>query len=424
MSGKKVALDTKRKRKDGSLVDVSILGAPIIYKGKQLGDYAIYRDITQRIKSDEELRIEKTYFEALFNSAPEAIVLHDHNDIIININEEFTKLFGYSRKEAIGKPINDLVASEEYKEHANSLSSMVISGQRTDHDSKRKRKDGTLFDAWIIGAPIIDKDKQIGVYAIYRDITERKKAEENRIRSMEEARMAKNIQLNLLPKNNPTISGYDISGLSIPALNVGGDYYDFIPLDSNRIAIGLGDVSGKGLPSALVMANLQATIRSLATFSASANECLERANKLLFHSTDSKTFISLFYAVLNTKTNTLCYVNAGQNSPFIFSPGKKPVPLKNHGFALGMLEDVSYEYEEIFINKGDRLLIFSDGISEAMNEQMEEFGDEKLLEIVKKYPNQSTSALIEKIIASVKIHFGKMTQNDDMTLILLSREKL
>ena len=417
-----VEVDSKRKRKDGTLVDVSILCAPIVHKGQQMGDYAIYRDITERIKTEEELHIEKTYLEALFNSAPEAIVLHDHNDIVVNVNDEFTKMFGYSREEAIGKPINDLVASEEFKEHAAANSYMVIHGQRTDGDSKRQHKDGTLFDVWIIGAPIIHNGKQMGVYAIYRDITERKKAEEARIRSQEEVRMARNIQVNLLPKSNPEIDGYDIAGMSIPALNVGGDYYDFIRLDEYRLAIGLGDVSGKGLPAALVMANLQATIRSLASFDVTASECLERANRLLFRSIDSKTFVSLFYGILDTQKNTLCYANAGQNLPLIFSPKKKPVPLKTHGLVLGMKEDVTYQKEEISINPGDRLLIYSDGISEAMNERMEEFGEEKLLEIVQRYCGYSADALIENIIAAVNLHFGNVPQNDDMTMVLLLRK--
>ncbi len=417
-----VEIDSKRKRKDGTLVDVSILCAPIIHEGKQVGDYAIYRDITERIKAEEELRIEKTYLEELFNSAPEAIVLHDINDIVVNINKEFTRMFGYSREEAIGKPINDLVASEDFKKHAAMNSYMVTHGKRTDNDSKRKRKDGTLFDVWIIGAPIIDNGKQMGVYAIYRDITERKKAEEARIRSLEEARMARNIQVNLLPKSNPEIDGYDISGMSIPALNVGGDYYDFIRLDDYRLAIGLGDVSGKGLAAALVMSNLQATIRGLASFDVTANECLERANRLLFRSIDSKTFVSLFYGILDTKKNTLCYANAGQNSPLIFSPEKKPVPLKTHGLVLGAQEDVSYQQEEISINPGDRLLIYSDGISEAMNEGKEEFGDEKLLEMVQRYCSYSADELIENIITAVKLHFGNAPQNDDMTMVIIERE--
>ena len=421
--GERIELDTKRKRKDGTLIDVSILCSPIVHGGKQIGAYAIYRDITERKKAEEELYIQKTYLENLFNNAPEAIVWHDNVDIVVNVNDEFTKMFGYSREEAIGRPINELVAPEELQDEAAMFSHKVIHGERVEADSVRKRKDGTLFDVWILGAPIIHEGKQIGVYAIYRDITERKKAEETRIRAKEEARMARDIQINLLPKSNPDIPGYDIAGMSIPALNVGGDYYDFIRLGTHRMAIGLGDVSGKGLAAALVMANLQATIRSQALYGGNASECLERANKLLFHSTDSKTFVSLFYGILDTRNNTLCYANAGQNAPHLCSAGRKPVPLKTHGLALGMQEDVSYQNDEISINPGDRLLIYSDGISEAMNERMEDFGDEKLREIVQRYSGDSSGALIEKLIAAVNLHFGDVPQHDDMTMILLLRKE-
>jgi PAS domain S-box-containing protein len=421
--GQTVEAESKRKRKDGTLFDVSILHTPIIHGENQMGVYAIYhRDITEQKKAEEERHVEKTYLEELFNSAPEAIVLHDNNDIVVNVNDEFTRMFGYSREEAIGKPINDLLASEEFKEHAAANSYMVIHGQRTDNDSKRKRKDGTLFDVWIIGAPIIHDGKQMGVYAIYRDITERKKAEGARIRSVEAARMARNIQVNLLPKSNPEIDGYDIAGMSIPALNVGGDYYDFIRLDDYRLAISLGDVSGKGLAASLVMSNLQATIRGQTFFEANAKGCLERANKLLFHSTDSRTFVSLFYGILDTQKNTLCYANAGHDIPLIFSAGRKPIPLKTRGIALGLKENVSYMKEKISIHPNDLVLIYSDGITEAMNERKEEFGDEKLQEVVQRNSGDSARELVDKIIAAANLHFGTASQNDDMTIIIIKRK--
>jgi len=421
-SGERVEIDTKRKRKSGNLVDVSILVAPIVHEGKPVGDYAIYRDITERKKAEQELYLQKTYLEKLFNSAPEAIVWHDNNDIVVNVNDEFTTMFGYSREEAIGKCINDLVAPEELQEEASMFSHNVIHGERVEADSIRKRKDGTLFNVSILGAPIFHEGKQISVYAIYRDITERSKAREARIRLKEEARMARDIQANLLPKSNPKISGYDIAGMSLPALNVGGDYFDFIQLDEHRLAIGLGDVSGKGLAAALVMSNLQATIRGQSFFGEKSNECLERANRLLFDSTDSKTFVSLFYGILDTDKNTLRYANAGQNPPLLFSPGKKPLPLKTHGLALGLKKDISYQNDEIHIKPGERLLIYSDGISEAMNESMEEFGDQKLLEVVKGADNDSANTSIKRITEAVNLHFGEAQQNDDMTMIILKRK--
>ncbi|MFC1553986.1 PAS domain S-box protein [candidate division KSB1 bacterium] len=421
LSGERVRFETKRRRKDGSLVDVSILGAPIVHDKKQMGVYAIYRDITERKKAEENLRIQRTFYEELIQSAPEAIILHDIHDIIISVNKEFTAMFGYSSEEAVGKPINELIASEDLRENADFLSAKVLSGKRVNFETKRRCKDGSLIDVSILGAPIFHDNLQMGVYAIYRDISEKKKAEEVRIRVREEARMAREIQTNLLPKSNPIIPGYDIAGINVPALNVGGDYFDFINLSEQQIALALGDVSGKGLPAALVMANLQATVRAQAFFNTEADDCLVKSNKLLFQSTDSKTFISLFYGILDFETHILCYANAGQNMPIMFSLDENPYSLKNRGVALGIKNDLSYRKVKVKLNPGDQLIIYSDGISEAMNSRMEEFGEEKLIEFVQKNKNLAAVQLIDKIISEVKSFFGKAPQHDDMTIIILKR---
>ena len=419
--GDRVAAESRRKRKDGSVFDVSILGAPIFQEGKLIGVYAIYRDISERKKAEDEILLQKTYLERLFNSAPEAIVLHDNDDRIINVNDEFTRMFGYSREEAVGRQINDLVTSRELRSEAGQISERIRNGERVELESKRNRKDGTPFDVSILCAPIIYNRKQIGDYAIYRDITEKKKAEEARLRTETEARTAREIQMNFLPESNPVIPGYAIAGKSIPAANVGGDYYDFIRLDDHRIAIGLGDVSGHGLPSALVMANLQATIRSQAAFDADPARCLERANKLLFHSTDTHTFVSLFYGVLDTKKHSITYANAGQNWPVIFSATEKPHMLFSHGLVLGVREDSTYEKEEIGINAGDFILIYSDGVTEAMNEHREQFGDERLTEVVRHITCLSPQSAIDEITCAVNAHAGKASQADDMTVVVVER---
>jgi PAS domain S-box-containing protein len=419
--GQRVESEAKRKRKDGTLFDVSILGALIFHGGRQMGVYAVYRDISERKKTQQELEIQETFFEKLFNAAPEAVVLHDNNDVVVDVNKEFTRMFGYSRHESVGEHINKLVASDEFQDEANRLSHQVIHGERVELESRRKRKDGTLIDVSILGAPIVHEGKQLGIYAIYRDITERKRAEEVRIRLKEEARMARNIQTNLLPKGDPDIEQYDIAGRNVPAMNVGGDYYDFIQLDDHRIAIGLGDVSGKGLAASLVMANLQATICGLALFDDDPKDCMEKANRLLFQSTDARTFVSLFYGILDTQRHTLRYANAGQVMPILFSARGKRAVLKTRGIALGMKENASYDEEEISISGEDRILIYSDGISEAMNESLEEFGEDRLQKVVQRNITETARSIVEKIFAAVSAYVDKAPQSDDMTVVLLRR---
>lgn len=419
--GKRVEVESTRRRKDGTMFDVSILGAPIFRRGKQLGVYAIYRDITERKQTEQEMMIQKTFFEGLFNTAPEAILLVDGDDRVVNVNEEFVRMFGYGREEAIGRPINELVAPKELMAEATRFSQLSFGGERVEAETRRKKKDGTLMDVSILGAPVMHEGKQIAAYAIYRDITERKREQEIRIREKEEARMARNIQMNFLPKSNPEIPGYDIAGKSLPAMNVGGDYFDFIRLDDHQLAIGLGDVSGNGLAASLVMANLQATIRSQALLGSDPAHCLERANKLLYRSTDARTFVSLFYGILDTRNHSLIYANAGQDHPFLLSENDPPRLLSVHGIALGLRNDASYSADTVSLQTGDVIVVYSDGISEAVSREKEEFGRDRIRDLVLQNREEPAAAFIEKLFEAVHHHVQDGSPQDDMTALILKR---
>lgn len=248
--------------------------------------------------------------------------------------------------------------------------------------------------------------------------------EQTLFRMQEEFRLASEIQYGLLPKSAPRMKGYDITGVSYPARVVGGDYYDFIPIDKNRLAVCVGDISGKGLPAALLMANLQATIRGQTLLNPRPKDCLQRSNKLLYQSTDPKKFATLFYGILDTEKNQFFYSNAGQNKPILFSENKRSKSLETAGIALSFMENFSYEEGSIVFNPGDVLLIYTDGITEAMNASDEEFGEKKLTELVKTDIDLSANELTKKIVASVKQHAGDRDQSDDFTLVIIKRQKL
>ena len=241
--------------------------------------------------------------------------------------------------------------------------------------------------------------------------------EEKELQLMQqEMEMARSIQANLLPNAQPSIPGYDIAGMSVSAANVGGDYYDFLPSE-DRLVICLGDVSGKGMPASLLMANMQATIRGQNLVSSSAAECMSRSNRLMFQSTDSAKFVTFFYAVLDIAERTLEYSNAGHNPPILLSGDGEPERLETGGPVLGVLPDFPYEQATAELNAGDLLLIFSDGFSEAMNLLLEEFGEDELVSLATANRNDSAADLIEKISQAVVAHTGKAPQTDDMTII-------
>jgi sigma-B regulation protein RsbU (phosphoserine phosphatase) len=243
--------------------------------------------------------------------------------------------------------------------------------------------------------------------------------EQSLIRMKEEVRLAATIQTDLLPKESPKIAGYEISGKSVPAQVVGGDYFDFIPIEGKRIAVTLGDVSGKGLPAALLMANLQATLRSVSLMESSPRVCIERANRLLYQSTSSEKFVTLFYGVLDPEAKTISYSNAGHDNPFLFHHGAEPARLGVGGVVLSIMETFPYAEETIPMGEGDLLVIYSDGIVEAINPDQEQFGQDRLAEVIRQHRDASPGELIDSIINAVKVHAGTAAQMDDMTLVVV-----
>lgn len=247
------------------------------------------------------------------------------------------------------------------------------------------------------------------------------KEEQSLIHMREEMRMAYNIQMDLLPKEAPTIEGYDIAGKSIPAKTVGGDYFDFLEIGQHRLALCLGDVSGKGMPAALLMSNLQATLRGQTKQNLSPKDCLERSNELLFKSTDSSKFATLFYGIIDSNKHILTYCNAGHNFPFLHKKNNELLRLETGGLILGAMEGSSYEEESLAFEPGDFLVIFSDGISEALDNNNVEFSEEKIDDIAKENLAASAYDLISKIIAAVQKHTGDLPQTDDMTIVVIKR---
>ncbi len=245
--------------------------------------------------------------------------------------------------------------------------------------------------------------------------------EHNFLRMQEEVRLASEIQIGLLPKENPHVPGYDIRGFSLPAQTVGGDYYDFITQDDQHFAVCLGDVVGKGLPAALVMSNMQATIRGQARPDQMPSECLTLSNRLLHYSTTSNKFATLFYGQLHVHSHEFYYANAGHNRPVLFKADGTATPLETAGLALSIVEHEKYKDEKIDFVPGDTLLIYSDGITEAMNPEKQEFGEDRLHEIVQVNSVHSAQDIIDAITGSVQAHIGDADQNDDMTIVVIKR---
>ncbi len=240
-------------------------------------------------------------------------------------------------------------------------------------------------------------------------------------RMRQEIQVAATIQHNLLPEKAPQIPGYDIAGKSVSAQVVGGDYYDFIRIDNHRLAFCLADVAGKGLSAALLMANLQATLRGQSLFSDSAKDCMERSNKLLMESTSSERFVTCFYGILDSESNQIHYSNAGHDTPFFFSSQNEPERLSTGSIVLGMLDSLPYSEKSLPVNPGDLLVVYSDGVTEAKNKEDVEFGDARLQSLIAANRDRSAEELLEIIMQTVNTHIGDNPPMDDVTLVVLKR---
>ncbi|HMA61544.1 MAG TPA: GAF domain-containing SpoIIE family protein phosphatase [bacterium] len=301
----------------------------------------------------------------------------------------------------------------------------------------------------LLSAPLLVKGKMIGLLNVFNkrlkgDFTEddqrilsiiaaqsaqvlehaRLYKQEKQLRKLEEdLRVARDIQEKLLPKEDPHREGYDIAGYSLPAKEVGGDYYDFIEIDDSRLALCLGDISGKGIPASLLMANLQATLRGQAVSCASCAECLKKSNRFLYHSTNIQKFATLFYAILDTKNDQLCYSRAGHPPPIFLKADTSMKKLNAGGMVLGFQEEANYNQEAIDLEKGDLFVIYSDGVTEAGDPAEESFDEWRLEETIKKNREKSSREMIEAIIEAIQSFTGQKFQRDDMTLLIVKKEK-
>jgi len=237
----------------------------------------------------------------------------------------------------------------------------------------------------------------------------------------EELKIAALIQKNLLPSKLPEIRGYQVAATNIPAKEIGGDYYDIIPLDEDKFAFCFGDVSGKGIPAGLLMSNIQATMRSLLLTEIHPEKCVKKANKLIHATTTIDKFITFFLGILDIKGNSFVYCNAGHDLPLYISEGT-PGELEKGGIPLGFLDDFDYQQNRFFFKENDILVIYTDGVTEAMNKNDEEFGLEPLKKIVELNKDNTAVDIQEAILRDIRNHAKGVEQMDDITLIVLKRK--
>lgn len=247
---------------------------------------------------------------------------------------------------------------------------------------------------------------------LFREALEKQKMEE-------ELDLAREIQRNLLPQKIPTYKNFEIAAINVSSKQVGGDYYDIIELDENDCCVAIADVSGKGVPASLLMANMQAFLQVICRQNVPLDEATGLINDLISKNTADGKFITFFWGILNNVDKTFTYVNAGHNPPLLIRDGKI-IKLEIGGMILGVMKTmIPYRSEKINLMKDDVLVMFTDGISEAMNKKSEEFSDEALEKLSIEMANASAEAILKGIQSEVQRFTDGANQSDDITLVVI-----
>jgi sigma-B regulation protein RsbU (phosphoserine phosphatase) len=236
-----------------------------------------------------------------------------------------------------------------------------------------------------------------------------------------ELEIAREVQEHLFPQRLPSVPGLDYCGRCRPAREVGGDYYDFLELPGGRLGIAVGDVSGKGVGAALMMASLEAMLRGLASVLDDLTELMSRVNSLISQASSANRYATLFYARYDPQSRQLSYVNAGHNPPVVVRSSGKAIRvfrLETGGPVIGLLRH-RYQQESFGLEPGDLVVLFTDGISESMNAREEEWGEDRLIELAGRSLGMPAFEVMTRILAEAEAFAAEASQHDDMTLVVM-----
>jgi serine phosphatase RsbU (regulator of sigma subunit) len=271
--------------------------------------------------------------------------------------------------------------------------------------------DGKITEEWSEGTYMYELTQQ----RLEHEVRERERFEH-------ELRVAQRIQQALLPKELPLLDDWDIVPYYQPAREVGGDFYDFLPLPDRSVGVIIGDVSGKGVAAALVMANTQSVLRAVAQGSSTPGELLAQVNEVLWAYIPPNMFVTCFCGILDPESGRLTYANAGHNSPLRQHEGKA-TDLRATGMPLGLMPGMYYEEKETVLLPGDGVLFYSDGLIEAHNPEREMLGSSRLKELVKEH-TPGAKRLTAHAVEELDCFTGELwEQEDDITLVTLQRLK-
>jgi phosphoserine phosphatase RsbU/P len=323
----------------------------------------------------------------------------------------------------INMPVMDGLTFLARLEGIERLLKAVIVSAYGDMQNIRTAMNRGAFD--FVTKPIDFEDLEITINKTIQAISHLKQAERERaqlISIQQELTVAARIQLSILPRSFPPFperKDFEIFAEILPAKEVGGDFYDFFLIDNDRLGIVIGDVSGKGVPAAILMAVTRTLLHATALKESSPSDCLDYVNDILVGQSDPSMFVTVFYSILNTRTGELEYCIAGHNPPYVFSDGSVSALDVPPGRILGVVPNSNYRTHCVQLKAGDAVLLYTDGVTEAINASDSFFSEERLVEWFQRSGGLPVEEVVSGLVGEVQAFAGGRPQADDVTVLAI-----
>jgi sigma-B regulation protein RsbU (phosphoserine phosphatase) len=387
--------------------------------GNKIFNQGLLVDITSRKLAEEEVRKSEEKFRRIVETAGEGFILMDEDLIIIDVNEAYCRLLGYSREEILGKTPIEL-ASEDFRQFMLANREEILAKEYRQFEGTVVAKDGRHVPILIHGNTLRgDQGEVIGNMAFVTDMTEHKKA----------LALAGEVQKSLLPQSKPSVHGLDVAGRNVSCDEIGGDYFDFLWRRENPdgpFSVVVGDITGHGVDSALLMTSARAFLRMRASQPGTISEIVNAMNSHLTQDVlETGRFMTLFYLTVDPQKDCIDWVRAGHDPALLYDPQQDTFEeLKGTGVALGVNDAFKYpENRHEGLTNGQIIAIGTDGIWEAFNKQGAMFGKTRFKEIIR----QNASAGADDILNAVYNEINQFTEGqkteDDITLVIIKIKK-
>jgi len=432
-TGEKRVVDRTREveglRKDGTEFPLELHVGEAVLENETLF-VGIIRDITERKQQEKEIADNLSFVSTLVDSVPNPIFVKDTSGRYVNFNRAYEEAFVIRREDIVGKSLMELdFFPDDYRNtrHEEDLA-LLRDGGSSHREMRVVLGDGKEHDMlfWARAFDLSDGSRG-GVLGVFVDISEQKELERQLAiankRMGDELSIGHQIQMSMIPLTFPRFPEHkdlDVWAYIRPAREVGGDFYDFFMIDERYFAFVIADVSGKGVPAALLMAVAKTLLKSRSQDTRSTENIISATNNELSENNDECMFITAFFGIIDTKTGEMTYTNAGHNPPYLVKTDGSMVALDQlHGPMVGVMPGAPYGQSEITLDIDDKIILYTDGITEAFDASRNEYGEGRLENFIQRSTKLGTKQIVETLVQDVDEFVGDEEQSDDITVFCL-----